>query len=299
MKTLIASSHSVYLVLSLLALAGLPPAVAQSSFPVVTIYATDPHASETGPDNGAFTVRRSGPTNFPLAVFYQLAGTASNGVDYAQLGNSIQIPAGALNASFTVKPIDDALVEGDETVVAQLTGSPLACAACGYNIGVPSNAVVIIADNDAAPGTNHPPFVRLNAPQDGDVFTAPANIALRAYAQDAEDGNNLKVEFFEGTNSLGFGTFVPALCPAPYCPFYALTWSNAPPGEYTLTAKATDSGGASSLSDPVHITVIGGSNQPPTTPAPRFRSCRPGWAWFKWTIQSCLLSAAPGRQTPP
>src|SRR5438552_13962433 len=137
MKALITSSHSAYLVLSLLALAGLPPAVAQSSFPVVTIYATDAHASETGPDNGAFTVRRSGPTNFPLAVFYQLSGTASNGVDYEQLGSSVQIPAGALDASFVVKPIDDSVFEGHETVVAAITGSPLDCATCGYNIGGP------------------------------------------------------------------------------------------------------------------------------------------------------------------
>src|SRR5947208_15185241 len=115
-----------------------------------------------------------------MLVFYQLGGTASNGVDYAHLDNSVQIPAGALSASFTVKPIDDSLVEGNETVVAQITGSPLACATCGYNIGVPSNAVVVIADNDGS--TNHPPSVRLNSPQNGELFTAPATLALRAYA---------------------------------------------------------------------------------------------------------------------
>jgi hypothetical protein len=114
--------------------------------PTVTIHATDPHASEAGSDTGTFTVRRAGSTNLPLAVFYHLSGTASNGVDYEQLGNPVQIPAGAFEASFTVKPIDDSLAEGDETVVAQITGSPLACATCGYRIGVPSNAVVTIAD---------------------------------------------------------------------------------------------------------------------------------------------------------
>jgi len=155
--------------------------------PTVTIHATDSHASEAGPDPGTFTVNRTGATNFALLVFYQLSGTASNGVDYEQLGNSVQIPAGALAASFMVKPIDDSLAEGDETVVAQLVGSPLDCAACGYSIGVPSNAVVTIADNDLV-ATNHPPTVRLNSPQNGDVFVAPANIELRAFAQDVEDG---------------------------------------------------------------------------------------------------------------
>src|SRR6266699_5027247 len=138
--------------------------------PTVTIYATDAHASEAGSDPGTFTVTRTGSTNFTVIVFYNLSGTASNGVDYEQLGGSVQIPAGDLAASFTVKPIDDALVEGDETVLAEIVPSPLDCATCGYT----SNAVVVIADNDA--GTNHPPFVRLNSPQEGDVFTAPATI---------------------------------------------------------------------------------------------------------------------------
>src|SRR6266571_1640611 len=168
MKTRVCSSGLWYLLSSLLVLPGLRPAIGQASFPTVTLYATDSLASEAGLDTGTFTVRRTGPTNFPLIVFYQLSGTASNGVDYEQLGNSVQIPAGALAASFLVKPIDDSLVEGDETVVAQLTGSPLACATCGYNIGVPSNAVVTIADNDLV-ATNHPPVVRLIAPQNGSV----------------------------------------------------------------------------------------------------------------------------------
>src|SRR5438094_937429 len=92
--------------------------------PTVTIYATDAHASEAGLDPGTFTVTRTGSTNFRVIVFYNLSGTASNGVDYEQLGGSVQIPAGDLAASFTVKPIDDALVEGDETVVAEIVPSP-------------------------------------------------------------------------------------------------------------------------------------------------------------------------------
>ena len=239
--------------------------LAQGSLePSVTIYATDANASEAGLDPGTFTVRRAGPTNFTAIVFYNLSGTASNGVDYEQLGGSVRIPAGELSASFTVKPIKDTLIEGDETVVAEIIPSPLDCVTCGYTIGVPSNAVVVIADNEKK--TNHPPFVRLNSPQEGQVFTAPATIDLRAYAQDDEDSFNLQVEFFEGTNSLGFGMFVPTLCPSPYCPFFALTWSNVPPGDYVLTARATDSQGSSSDSTPVHIYVRDGtgSNSPPT-----------------------------------
>src|SRR5262249_51551670 len=115
------------------------------------------------------------------------------------------------------------------------------------------------ADSDLI-GTNQPPLVRLITPRDGDVFSAPTDILLRADATDREDGINLKVEFFEGSNSLGFGVFVPGRCPI--CPFFALTWSNVPAGDYVLTAKATDNDGASSVSDPVHVRVFE-SNLPP------------------------------------
>src|SRR5436190_802329 len=102
---------------------GLPRILLAQNFvePTVTIYATDSHASEAGSETGTFTVRRTGATNFPLAVFYQLSGSASNGVDYEHLGSPVQMPAGALEASFIVKPIDDSLVEGNESVVARIT----------------------------------------------------------------------------------------------------------------------------------------------------------------------------------
>src|SRR5438477_7831065 len=133
---------------------------AQNSFiDTVTITAPDPDASETGPDPGRFEIRRTGPTNFGLAVFYRISGTASNGVDYEQIPNAISIPQGSLSVSIPIKPIDDALAEGNETVVLQIVPSPLECPspACGYDIGSPSNAAVTIADNDSTQ-TNQPPI---------------------------------------------------------------------------------------------------------------------------------------------
>ena len=70
----------------------------------------------------------------------------------------------------------------------------------------------------AADPVNEAPQVRFINPQDGQIFVGPTDVRLVAYAQDPEDGYRVKVEFFEGTNSLGSGTFVPSLCPAPYCP---------------------------------------------------------------------------------
>lgn len=236
---------------------------AQNTFiDTVTITAPDPNASEAGPDPGLFEIRRSGPTNYSLSVFYRVSGSASNGVDYEGITESVMIPQGSFTASIPVKPIDDALVEGAETVVLQIFPSPLLCPApaCGYEIGWPSNATVRIADNDGNTSSNQPPFVRLDAPQDGAQFAAPTDVPLRAYAQDAEDGYTLTVEFFAGTRSLGFGTFVPSRCVT--CPYYELVWSNVPPGSYGVSAKATDSGGLSSVSRTAQITVYD-SNRPP------------------------------------
>jgi hypothetical protein len=239
--------------------------------PVVTIVAADPDASEVGPDKGTFTINRTGDTSRPLPVFFSIGGTAQFGVDYIEFTNIesfyyvfgglpvVVIPAGASSTDITVTPIDDHLAEGSETVALQMEQPPWA----GYLVGAPGHAVVTIADSDTT-GTNSRPFVRFNAPQDGGVFPASADIALWAYAQDAEDHFDLEVEFFEGTNSLGFGTFVPSRCAI--CPFYALTWSNVAPGHYTLTAQATDSLGLVGVSAPIHISVV--TNLPPPTNFP-------------------------------
>ncbi|HYV33007.1 MAG TPA: Calx-beta domain-containing protein, partial [Candidatus Binatia bacterium] len=259
MRTQFVLAHSWLVAGGFCALAlssSLPAQTNGTSFPTVTIYASDPRAAEAGPDEGTFTVARTGSTNFALLVFYQLGGTASNGVDYEKLANTVSIPAGASNAQITVKPIDDDLVEGLETVVAQITGSPLACATCGYFIGYPSNAVVTIADNDGPASTNHPPEVKIALPSDGATFIAPANILLSALAADV-DGFVATVEFFEGTHSLGVTTNNPEIVGfggGPVNPFM-LTWTNVPAGAYTLTAKATDDQGAMATSAPVKITV--------------------------------------------
>jgi len=120
----------------------------------------------------------------------------------------------------------------------------------------PRNGHVQLTYRHLRPRPDLPPTVQINSPAAGQSFHAPADIQLVAYAQDAEDGYDLKVEFFAGTNSLGLGTFVPSLCPSPYCPNFALTWSNVPPGQYTLKAVATDSNGTATISAPVPITVL-------------------------------------------
>src|SRR5262249_20587730 len=73
-------------------------------------------------------------------------------------------------------------------------------------------------------------------------------------------GHVTQVEFFEGDHSLG-------LARGPLrTPFgmWLLNWSNVAPGQYTLTAHATDNFGAVSVSAAVNIAVI--TNGPPPPP---------------------------------
>src|SRR5437016_7531220 len=66
--------------------------------PLVHILATDPCAAEAGSDPAVFTVIRIGPTNASLTVYYQVGGSASNGVDYEPLSGMVTIPSGAHSA---------------------------------------------------------------------------------------------------------------------------------------------------------------------------------------------------------
>jgi subtilisin family serine protease len=112
--------------------------------PTVTVTADDADAAE--PDNaGSFTVHRTGSTASALTVTYTLSGTAQNGTDYQTMSTSVTIAAGASSASVAVNPIDDSVVEGDETVVLTIVSNS------AYTAGSPGDATVTIADNDQSP----------------------------------------------------------------------------------------------------------------------------------------------------
>src|SRR6266705_3538994 len=94
--------------------------------------------------------------------------------------------------------------------------------------------------------------VSLTAPANNAVFAAPAaSIALAATATPTNSSRPIaKVEFFRGTTLIGTDTTAP----------YSITWTNVPAGTYSLTAKATDSSGATATSKAVSIKV----DVPPT-----------------------------------
>ena len=231
--------------------------VGSDTVPVVTIQATDPIAITYQPSNsdpspfeplgkfGVFTVFRQGNTNLTLNVYYQIGGTASNGVDYATIPNWITIPAGAISNSIPILPLANRPSPSvTKTVVLQLAPSPM-LNPVNFEIGVPSNAVVYLET------TNPPllPLLSIGSPTNGAVFYTPTNIEIIASTGFPYGATN--VEFFAGTNDLGRG--IPYLSGGIIVTFYHLTWTNPPPGDYALTAVGT--GGLSITSAPVNITV--------------------------------------------
>ena len=86
-----------------------------------TISATDPAAAENTPSNanGAFTVDLGNVNNTgaPISVNFTRAGTAAHVTDYANIGLSVNVPAGDQTANVNITPFDDPLVVVTESVI--------------------------------------------------------------------------------------------------------------------------------------------------------------------------------------
>ncbi|HRK30364.1 MAG TPA: kelch repeat-containing protein [Tepidisphaeraceae bacterium] len=112
--------------------------------PVVSVAASDASAGESN-NPGTFTLSRTGSTAGSLIVNYAVSGTATNGSDYTLLSGQAIFAAGSATTSILVSPIDDTLVESNETVSIALT------TAMDYSNAFNSSATITIADNDTAP----------------------------------------------------------------------------------------------------------------------------------------------------
>ncbi len=90
-----------------------------------------------------------------------------------------------------------------------------------------------------------PPAISITSPTNGSRCQYPTNITIVAAASDIE-GAVTRVEFFGNGLKWGESTNSP----------FTLPWTNPAPGQYVLTAKATDAGGKTAVSDPTGITVL-------------------------------------------
>lgn len=111
---------------------------------LVTVTPGTATAFEAGTVAGTAVIRRSVTSNSPLTVNYIASGTA-NAADFEAPGESATIPAGAATVTVPIVPVDDLLVENDETVTVVLRSGD------GYAIGSPTSATITIVSDDVAP----------------------------------------------------------------------------------------------------------------------------------------------------
>ncbi|MEZ0607220.1 cellulose binding domain-containing protein [Fibrella sp. WM1] len=115
------------------------------SLPSVSITATDAAGAEAGSDPVTFTLSRTGSTDADLTVNYTIGGTATNGTDYTPaLSGVVVIPAGQSSVSLTLTPVDDAIIDANETIILTVAAN------AAYSISSAS-ATAIIADDEITP----------------------------------------------------------------------------------------------------------------------------------------------------
>jgi len=147
----------------------------------------------------------------------------------------------------------------DATLLGEVTNSPYSLTWSNISFGnfvLTANAtdnngiITTSAPVNVFVSTNVPPTVSILSPANEAEFIAPATILISASAFDP-NGTISKVEFFESANKVGERTNSP----------FNFSWTNVTAGIYTLTAKATDNGGATQTSLPVDVfvTTTGGA----------------------------------------
>lgn len=195
---------------------GSPGTIGTGATPIVGVSATDSNASEAGSAPGVFRFTRSGNTASPLTVLYSIASGIGQAVagDYAPLlSGSEVIPSGAAFVDVSITPVDDAVVEGDETVTLTLidTGS--------YDVGANASATVTIADDDAPPPpvgnlviTEVAPWSSGNSPLGSDWFEVTnigtASITVTGWKMDDNSNSNASAVALHGITSIGAGESV-------------------------------------------------------------------------------------------
>ena len=153
--------------------------IASSALPTVSIAAQDANAAESAQDPGTFRITRTGDTTNSLSVNYTVGGTSTNGTDYTPtLTGTATIAAGQSFVDITITPVDDALIEGNETVTLTLNTS------ANYTLGTASDTVTI-ADNDVPVN----PTVNLSVSANAGTEAGTTVITVTATASSAVSGD--------------------------------------------------------------------------------------------------------------
>jgi uncharacterized repeat protein (TIGR03806 family) len=115
----------------------------------------------------------------------------------------------------------------------------------------PSTTNEVIPESQLYPFTNPPPAITLNSPTNGASYTGNASVTFNASA-DAMTNVIDHVTFYANGVSVGSVSNFP----------YILTATGLAPGNYALSAAATDGSGLAATSAVVNVVIHPGSGQP-------------------------------------
>jgi len=180
--------------------------------------------------------------SLPTVAITSPANSASLG-----FGQPIAIAANANDSDGTVRRVEffiDGVALGSDSAdpfgFTWTNAAPgphiLTARAIDNRLGITISTPVIVTI------VNQPPTVSLLTPTNGAFILLPADISLTASVSDP-DGIIAKVEFFASGALVGRATSPP----------FTVAWTNVIAGSYSLTAVATDNGGASATSAAVAI----------------------------------------------
>ncbi|HZI32830.1 MAG TPA: FAD-dependent oxidoreductase, partial [Candidatus Binatia bacterium] len=110
------------------------------NLPLIGIWPTDAAASRLGPVSGSVTVTRSGNTNVPVTVGFNIGGSAVNGSDYHPIGNSMLLPAGVTKSQITILPYTNSAPVGEKSVTISVATN------AAYRVGSLNSANILIED---------------------------------------------------------------------------------------------------------------------------------------------------------
>ena len=224
-----------------------------AGLPTVSAVPLDSDASEPGYNKGRVRLSRTGTTSAGLTVNIGESGSALNGTDYVALPSVVSFGVGVSTVDLDITPIDDSLVEGDESVVVTVLSGT------GYQVGTANVATVVIADNDVADLQRPTAQVAAGNITSGGgstysfTITYNDNVAMNAASVDSSDirvtGLNGydQVATFVSMNTGGNGS--------PRTATYRIsapggTWDSTDNGSYSLSMRpnqVTDTSGNSVL----------------------------------------------------
>ncbi|WP_293151848.1 DUF4347 domain-containing protein [Microcoleus sp. bin48.metabat.b7b8b9.023] len=179
-----------------------------------TIAANNPSVIEgnSGKTPAAFTITRSGSTELGSTVDYTIAGTATNGTDYNNIGGTsgatattgkISFAAGETSKTISLDVLGDAEIEPDETVTITLSNS---VSPGGAPTIATATATATIKNDDTAGFTVSPNAISTTELGGKASFTVKLNSQPTADVSFALNSSNVA----EGTVSTNSVTFTPA-----------------------------------------------------------------------------------------